>query len=137
MNLDDWPAFAPAAVLIVALTVSLISGRTINPIRGLQPMIVSRAQERQRYWSSIVLMTIFLGISGWMAWLGLYFSTEGRGKRRRSDFWPAAPVSALVCFTTKHTKGTKAGAARVHRGDRLRGPRQLFALLGALGVLGG
>jgi hypothetical protein len=52
------PAWVGIATLVVGagLTVSaLVTGKAMNPIRGLSPFLVTRDREPFRYWASVEL----------------------------------------------------------------------------------
>jgi hypothetical protein len=64
--------FGVVAIIIgVGLTMSaLVTGKALNPLRGLRPSIVTRADEPGRYWASVAmnLIPIVVGcVATWSA----------------------------------------------------------------------
>ena len=72
-QMDYYRLFAaiPFVIAGVALAISSITGKSINPLRGARPMIVARSEQPRRYWGAIVLITMFAGLSGWVASLAV------------------------------------------------------------------
>jgi hypothetical protein len=50
-----------------ALIVSVVTGKTLNPIRGTSPFIVTRKEQPARYFGGLALLALFLLIGVWTA----------------------------------------------------------------------
>ncbi len=59
----------PVATVGVALLISLVTGKTLNPRMGTNPTVVSRLHHPNSYWGTIFILTVFLVIGLWMEWL--------------------------------------------------------------------
>jgi hypothetical protein len=54
-------------VVGTVLVASIMTGKTLNPMRGLSPPIVSRSENPRRYWGGVFgFVAVFL-IWGWLA----------------------------------------------------------------------
>ena len=49
----------------------LITGKTMTPLNGTRPFIVSRDGEPRRYWFGIISSVVFAGIGVWFLAVGL------------------------------------------------------------------
>jgi len=64
---DKLDMFTPALIAGMLLLSSLITGKALNPLRGMRPFIVSRSQEPRRYWASVAMNAIFLTVAAAIA----------------------------------------------------------------------
>ena len=55
--------FIPAAIGAVLLISALVTGRALNPLHGMSPMIVRRAISPGPYWWSVALNVIFTAVA--------------------------------------------------------------------------
>ncbi len=54
----------PALVALVLLA-ELVSGKALNPLRGMSPGLVGRQARPGPYWASIALQSVFLTLFLW------------------------------------------------------------------------
>ena len=59
----------PVAAAVVA-AISLATGKTLNPLRGFNPFIISRAEHPSLYWLGVGALVLTAGVWGWAAIAG-------------------------------------------------------------------
>jgi len=62
----------PVLICAGTLAAALLTGKALNPMRGLAPLMVERSAHPKRYWTAIALRAAFTAITLWMA-LSVYF----------------------------------------------------------------
>jgi hypothetical protein len=67
-----WEMFIPAAIGTVFLISALVTGRALNPLRGMSPMIVHRKLSPGPYWWSVALNVLFTAAALWIALAGYF-----------------------------------------------------------------
>lgn len=55
------------ALMLALLVVDLVSGKALNPLRGLRPLVVSRDTMPGHYWGAIALLGFLFAVGLWMA----------------------------------------------------------------------
>jgi hypothetical protein len=58
-----------SGVFGVVLVIMLITGRTFNPLRGMSPLIVARADRPGLYWTGIAFWGFLLAVMVWIGFL--------------------------------------------------------------------
>jgi hypothetical protein len=53
------------AIVAVTLFAEIVSGKALNPLKGMKPCLVGRNTMPGRYWTAIGLQTAFLGLIIW------------------------------------------------------------------------
>ena len=56
----------PLVVVGAALVASVLTGKTVNPARGTDPLIVNRSDHPRRYWGSVVGLGVVLVVWSWL-----------------------------------------------------------------------
>ncbi len=67
MNPVNLFALIPLIIAAAALAVSLWTGKTLGP-QGTTPLIVNRSEQPGRYAFGIGMLTVFVLVTGSMAW---------------------------------------------------------------------
>lgn len=67
-----WEIFIPAAIGTVFLISALVTGRALNPFRGMSPLIVRRKLSPVPYWWSVALNVLFTAVGLWIALAGYF-----------------------------------------------------------------
>lgn len=57
-----------AAIPVALLIASLVTGKTMNPLRGARPFIVARSQQPIRYWTGVAILALMVALSAWIAY---------------------------------------------------------------------
>ena len=58
-----------SAVFGLVLVTMLITGKTFNPLRGINPFIVARADRPGLYWTGIAFWGCLLAVMVWVGFL--------------------------------------------------------------------
>ncbi len=56
----------PALIALVLLA-ELLSGKALNPLKGMRPGLVGRSTRPGQYWTAIVMQSAFLALALWIA----------------------------------------------------------------------
>jgi hypothetical protein len=67
-----WEMFIPAAIGTALLISALVTGRALNPLRGMSPMILRRKLSPVSYWWSVALNVLFTAVALWIALAGYF-----------------------------------------------------------------
>jgi len=67
MDLNRLWIATPLIPIGTILVAALVTGKTINPLRGMRPLIVNRSEHPRRFWGGVVgSLTMFL-VWGWLS----------------------------------------------------------------------
>jgi hypothetical protein len=58
-----------SGVFGLVVVIMLISGKTFNPLRGTNPLIVGRADRPGLYWTGIAFWVFLLAVMVWVGFL--------------------------------------------------------------------
>jgi hypothetical protein len=61
-------------LLITASLISALLRKKIMNARGLSPMIVNRADYPAHYWIQVILRTLIMAVTGWVAFEVIFYS---------------------------------------------------------------
>jgi|GEM_PF-1906794 len=56
----------PAVIALIVLS-ELVSGKAVNPLRGVSPGLVGRRDRPGQYWTSIAMQSGFFVLALWIA----------------------------------------------------------------------
>ena len=66
MDLNRLWMGTPLIVVGTVLVASIVTGKTLNPMRGLSPIIVNRSENPGRYWGGVFGFAAVFLIWGWL-----------------------------------------------------------------------
>jgi hypothetical protein len=67
MTAAKFLVLVPIVIAGAAIVLSLVTGKTINPLTGTNPFIVSRGLQPARYWVTILELVIFSIFMGYVS----------------------------------------------------------------------